>query len=226
MSDEPALLAAILAHPDEDTPRLVYADWLDENGRAERAEFIRIQCAPDADDAAQDRAAELEERSRGRWLTELGLPQFAGALWGWGRGFPEHLDVGGSLFLFRYDAFARTPWLRSLCLMEVWGSLVRDFANRPWNSRWGALELQLHPYEGTTEPADDTPAVVAVANCPQAAQLHRLCLSLFDLNEEGVRALAASPHLGNLHLLQLDGYHGDPFFAPLRERFGDRLVIG
>lgn len=89
-SDEPALLAAILAAPEEDTPRLVFADWLDENagtvrkcmgqhqhagkvgqelhgivhttdprqlhhhcdekcevsdGRRERAEFIRVQCA-------------------------------------------------------------------------------------------------------------------------------------------------------------------------------------
>ena len=31
MSDEAALLKSIIAHPDEDTPRLVYADWLDEN---------------------------------------------------------------------------------------------------------------------------------------------------------------------------------------------------
>src|SRR5262245_61645453 len=41
-----ALYRAILAHPDEDTPRLVYADWLDENGDAadrRRAEFIRLQ---------------------------------------------------------------------------------------------------------------------------------------------------------------------------------------
>jgi uncharacterized protein (TIGR02996 family) len=40
------LLAAVRAHPDEDTPRLVYADWLQEYGddadRA-RAEFIRVQ---------------------------------------------------------------------------------------------------------------------------------------------------------------------------------------
>jgi uncharacterized protein (TIGR02996 family) len=43
MSDEDALLAAIIANPDEDTPRLVYADWLDENGQPERAEFIRLQ---------------------------------------------------------------------------------------------------------------------------------------------------------------------------------------
>jgi len=43
MTDGPALLAAILANPDEDTPRLMYADWLDENGQPERAEFIRVQ---------------------------------------------------------------------------------------------------------------------------------------------------------------------------------------
>lgn len=41
---ERALLAAIAAHPDEDTPRLVYADWLQENGDDARAEFIRVQC--------------------------------------------------------------------------------------------------------------------------------------------------------------------------------------
>jgi uncharacterized protein (TIGR02996 family) len=41
---ERALLAAIIAEPEDDTPRLVYADWLDEHGRPERAEFIRVQC--------------------------------------------------------------------------------------------------------------------------------------------------------------------------------------
>jgi uncharacterized protein (TIGR02996 family) len=44
MTDADALLAAIAAHPDEDTPRLAYADWLDENERSIRAEFIRLQC--------------------------------------------------------------------------------------------------------------------------------------------------------------------------------------
>jgi uncharacterized protein (TIGR02996 family) len=43
MTDGDALLAAILAEPKEDTPRLVYADYLDENGQPERAEFIRVQ---------------------------------------------------------------------------------------------------------------------------------------------------------------------------------------
>ena len=45
MSDAAALLAAIRQAPDDDAPRLVYADWLDEHGQPERAEFIRVQCA-------------------------------------------------------------------------------------------------------------------------------------------------------------------------------------
>lgn len=44
MSDGDALLRAILANPADDTARLVYADWLDEQGQGERAEFIRVQC--------------------------------------------------------------------------------------------------------------------------------------------------------------------------------------
>ena len=43
MSDRDALLAAIRAHPDEDTPRLVFADYLEENGAAPRAAFVRAQ---------------------------------------------------------------------------------------------------------------------------------------------------------------------------------------
>src|SRR5262245_42365097 len=46
MSDEASLLAAICDNPEEDTPRLAFADWLDENGRRDdrmRAAFIRAQ---------------------------------------------------------------------------------------------------------------------------------------------------------------------------------------
>jgi uncharacterized protein (TIGR02996 family) len=43
MGDGEALLRAILDQPKEETPRLVYADWLEENGQPERAEFIRVQ---------------------------------------------------------------------------------------------------------------------------------------------------------------------------------------
>jgi uncharacterized protein (TIGR02996 family) len=44
-TDARALLAAIYAHPDEDTPRLMYADCVQERGDEERAEFIRVQVA-------------------------------------------------------------------------------------------------------------------------------------------------------------------------------------
>ena len=45
MSTESALLRAVRDNPDDDTVRLVYADFLDEQGDADRAEFIRAQVA-------------------------------------------------------------------------------------------------------------------------------------------------------------------------------------
>jgi uncharacterized protein (TIGR02996 family) len=44
MTERDAFLAAVLESPDDDTPRLIFADWLEENGDPERAEFIRAQC--------------------------------------------------------------------------------------------------------------------------------------------------------------------------------------
>lgn len=43
MTEKEGLLAAIRAAPDDDLPRLVYADWLDEQGEDERAALIRWQ---------------------------------------------------------------------------------------------------------------------------------------------------------------------------------------
>jgi uncharacterized protein (TIGR02996 family) len=45
MDERSALLAEILAHPESDLPRLVYADFIEQyDGEIERAEFIRLQC--------------------------------------------------------------------------------------------------------------------------------------------------------------------------------------
>lgn len=44
MSDRDSFLRAIIAQPDDNLPRLVFADFLDEHGEPERAEFIRVQC--------------------------------------------------------------------------------------------------------------------------------------------------------------------------------------
>jgi uncharacterized protein (TIGR02996 family) len=43
VTHDDAFLQAILESPDDDTPRLIYADWLDEHGEPDRAEFIHMQ---------------------------------------------------------------------------------------------------------------------------------------------------------------------------------------
>ncbi len=42
MSEEQAFLDAIAASPFDDTPRLVYADWLDEHGEPAKAAYLRL----------------------------------------------------------------------------------------------------------------------------------------------------------------------------------------
>src|SRR5262245_42508529 len=42
MTEREALLRAIIAQPADDVVRLVYADWLDDNGEKDRANFIRM----------------------------------------------------------------------------------------------------------------------------------------------------------------------------------------
>lgn len=102
--DENALLAAVIAAPDDDLPRLVYADWLDEHGRAERAEFIRGQCfmarARSDPRAKPERAVwgrrvrALAAANQSSWVGEL--PDIPGVVWGaFARGFVEFALVGG-----------------------------------------------------------------------------------------------------------------------------------
>ncbi len=43
-SDFEALLRAVFANPEEDTARLVFADFLEENGEGDRAALVRLQC--------------------------------------------------------------------------------------------------------------------------------------------------------------------------------------
>ncbi len=90
------LLRAVCESPDDDTPRLVFADWLDENGESERAEFIRVQIAiapGEPDPKAIARADSLLGRHKRQWAAEL--PTHMGWVWGksWSRGFVEALLV-------------------------------------------------------------------------------------------------------------------------------------
>src|SRR5262245_34947865 len=63
-ADRTAFLAAIRENPDDDLPRLVYADWLDEHGEPERAEFIRVQCELAKLQQGEHRWKELRSRER------------------------------------------------------------------------------------------------------------------------------------------------------------------
>src|ERR1051325_9635906 len=85
MSTEAALLRTIRDTPDDDTARLVYADFIEEEGDPDRAEFIRVQIAVTrtADDPRrrdlEDREYELLAAHEEHWL---GVPRDAPGLGG------------------------------------------------------------------------------------------------------------------------------------------------
>jgi len=58
------LYQAIVANVEDDTPRLVFADWLDEHDQPDWAEFIRVQCRLAAIDEAETEVPALQRRER------------------------------------------------------------------------------------------------------------------------------------------------------------------
>src|SRR5689334_373211 len=85
-SDGDILFRVLCENPQEDTPRLAYADWLEENGQPERAEFIRLQCEAwnlypqyATVDEARTRASELLKKYGNKWYSEL--PAVPGVEW-------------------------------------------------------------------------------------------------------------------------------------------------
>ena len=85
-----ALLNAIFATPEADLPRLVYADFLEENGQAERAEFIRLMC-----DLSSGKCVErirLLHNEFGREWFDTGLES---SLYGPSGGNPSHVVSRG-----------------------------------------------------------------------------------------------------------------------------------
>jgi uncharacterized protein (TIGR02996 family) len=88
VTEQAALLAAIRADLADDTPRLVYADWLQENGDEDRAAFIRRDCEyyRTRDHGHPETLAEQNEKllkkHKKAWLGPLA-----------GRGVVEHFQV-------------------------------------------------------------------------------------------------------------------------------------
>jgi uncharacterized protein (TIGR02996 family) len=62
-----AFLDAIFDNPADDTPRLVYADWLQEHGQENYAQFIRLQCAAAREEVWSDAANRLWEEIGRVW---------------------------------------------------------------------------------------------------------------------------------------------------------------
>src|SRR4051812_47076638 len=79
MKHDDAFLQAIIENPDDDTPRLVYADYLDERGDP-RGEFIRVQIALARLPDDHPRREGLEARERG--LLKTHEEEWAGRLKG------------------------------------------------------------------------------------------------------------------------------------------------
>jgi uncharacterized protein (TIGR02996 family) len=99
VSDEEALLQAIWAEPDDDAPRLVYADWLEENGQPERAEFIRGQCelareggSTKARKRLRAREKQLLAAHRENWLARIGASPLR---WHFHRGLVDRVEDPG-----------------------------------------------------------------------------------------------------------------------------------
>jgi uncharacterized protein (TIGR02996 family) len=178
MTDRDALLAAIRADPDDDTARLVYADWAQENGQTERAEFIRAQIeaaraepfGPQFRKAAR-RADELLKAHQLAWTRHL-----HGAFVEWPRferGFVTQLAVEPIQFVPRAEAL---------------------FDMEPVQA------LKLFRFASTGSPTPFGP----VFELPRLRQIRRVELSsrLFS-DEEEYRDLFGCRHLAGLRELAL-----------------------
>lgn len=233
MSDGDALFAAILARPDEDVPRLAYADWLDEFGddtdRA-RAELIRVQieiaAVPEALRTSADvRFLELRTRelallaAHGNdWLAPLrgrgGPLQSGEAHAHFRRGFVEIVWLTAGAFVQRGPAlFALAP-VRELRVTRGVIGEVTEVVGGPHFPRLHALDLS------DRRLGDDVARVLARR---VSATLRVLRLSGCGLTDAGAALLARGPW----ELTELDVRHneiGPAGLRALRDRFGAGAV--
>src|SRR5262245_22023718 len=151
--EQAGLLKAICDDPDEDTPRLVYADWLDEQAGsmpsymqrsanlAARAEFIRIQVAEAAKGGYHPNGRSMTARERellAKWNTpdwwQAELPEHPGLGFSthhYERGFPLHLYAKSvrSFLKAALDVYSQVPatWIRfAVITAKTAGELARS----------------------------------------------------------------------------------------------------
>ncbi len=203
-------LAAIREHPEDDTTRLVLADWLDEHDAPDRAEFIRLQvaCARQAgafgDPEPESPREQVLLQTYGRqWRALLPLRVRVA----FQRGFPTSLTVvlnGGPL---NWELFERCP---TLCGLEVclqgnvtWLEELLSGGVSP-RLRWLALRGRWERW-GTGATGFLDRACMRLLAC----RTDLGCLTGLDLannpsiNTEAATALASSPPLRRLERLNL-----------------------
>jgi uncharacterized protein (TIGR02996 family) len=144
MKQEKAFLQAIVKNPDDDTSRLVYADWLEEQGDAARAEFIRVQIelARGGVPAARRRQLKARERElfsrhKNHWdggvLCEIGS-------WHYRRGIVESIRTARRFSQKRANEIFRLYPIRKILfdsMGEILGTDVSPFIR--WLANWPAL---------------------------------------------------------------------------------------
>jgi uncharacterized protein (TIGR02996 family) len=208
-TEEDGFLQAIRAAPDDDTPRLIYADWLEERGDP-RAEFIRIQCerARLRDDDARQGTLRAQERRmlaahHGQWVAPL--RPFLGRrhrnLLKFSRGFVEGLLLRTETFIAHAAELCRRTPLRYLHLTRARGRIAA-LAACPQ-----LAELALLEFCDTLRRED----IVALAHCPYLSRLPKLALSC-----EGTAAIEAEVLVNAPQRARETVVHGT---------FGERVLI-
>jgi uncharacterized protein (TIGR02996 family) len=202
-----ALFQAILAEPEEDTPRLVYADWLEEQGGPQeqaRAEFIRVQIelAKSVDQGRRTKELRAREKvlwkdNREAWL--LSLPEHLRKRnIRFHRGFFDELHMPTRSWEQHGEAlFGQNPLYRLRLSGTVDRHAAGSLAVLPYLSRVRVLSLagcQLEEPMKTLQILFGTPFLSGLTRL-------ELCEAKFSSRELGV--LVESPLLGRLRELDL-----------------------
>jgi uncharacterized protein (TIGR02996 family) len=198
MTHDDAFLQAICEEPDDDTPRLIYADWLEEQGDADRAEFIRVQVQLARLPPADERRRALKVRERG--LLKEHETTWAGPLrgrvesWKFRRGFIEQITTGATKFLTKTERLFRLAPIRQVRLRRATWCLHR-LAACPFLSQLQALDLG-HSFLLPS-------GVRALVASPHLRRLTSLNLPRTNLNSYDLEHLASAPALQRLTTLDL-----------------------
>jgi uncharacterized protein (TIGR02996 family) len=200
MTHDEAFLQAIIEAPEDDTPRLIYADWLEEHDQPERAEFIRVQVqlARLPEDDGRRPALKARERALlGEHETAWAGP-FRGLVesWKFRRGFVEQVATGAAKFLTQAERLFRLAPIRRVRLRRA-GWYLHRLAECAFLARLDGLDLSGSFLMPT--------GVRALAATPYLRRLTSLNLSATNSNDFDLRQLAASPTLKRLATLDLAG---------------------